>query len=122
MTEWLKVHAWKACVREYREFESHPLRHLADIVSVIAGSCATKTRELRQVREEATVVRNFVCRRGAWLSFFLDPLPEIFTPKRVCFELIEQFLAIIRTVEGLIPIKWVLNRVQLRRVWEQCPT
>ncbi len=28
VTEWLKVHAWKACVREYREFESHPLRQL----------------------------------------------------------------------------------------------
>ncbi len=27
VTEWLKVHAWNACVREYREFESHPLRH-----------------------------------------------------------------------------------------------
>jgi hypothetical protein len=26
VTEWLKVHAWNACVREYREFESHPLR------------------------------------------------------------------------------------------------
>ncbi len=27
VTEWLKVHAWNACVRKYREFESHPLRH-----------------------------------------------------------------------------------------------
>ena len=70
VTEWLKVHAWNACEREFREFESHPLRHLAYVFSVIAGSCATKTREPRQVREEATVVRNFVCRRGAWLSFF----------------------------------------------------
>ncbi|AGL62269.1 hypothetical protein L336_0566 [Candidatus Saccharimonas aalborgensis] len=28
MTEWLKVHAWKVCVRgnPHREFESHPLR------------------------------------------------------------------------------------------------
>ncbi len=26
VTEWLKVHAWNACVRKYREFESHPLR------------------------------------------------------------------------------------------------
>ncbi len=26
MTEWLKVHAWNACVRKYREFESHSLR------------------------------------------------------------------------------------------------
>ncbi len=28
VTEWLKVHAWNACVRKYREFESHPLRQL----------------------------------------------------------------------------------------------
>ena len=26
VTEWLKVHAWNACVRKYREFESLPLR------------------------------------------------------------------------------------------------
>ena len=30
VTEWLKVHAWKACVRKYREFESHPLRHFKE--------------------------------------------------------------------------------------------
>ena len=69
VTEWLKVHAWNACVRKYREFESHPLRHIFDL-GVIAGSCATKNRELRQVREEAAVTKLFVCRRGAWLSFF----------------------------------------------------
>lgn len=28
VTEWFKVHAWNACVREYREFESLLLRHL----------------------------------------------------------------------------------------------
>ena len=71
MTEWLKVHAWNACVRKYREFESHPLRHISDL-GVIAGSCATKNHEPRQVREEAAVVNLFVCRRGAWLSFFQD--------------------------------------------------
>jgi hypothetical protein len=27
VTEWLKVHAWKACVRKYRGFESLLLRH-----------------------------------------------------------------------------------------------
>ena len=29
VAEWLKAHAWKACVlrKRYREFESHPLRH-----------------------------------------------------------------------------------------------
>ncbi len=30
VTEWLKVHAWNACVRKYREFESHPLRHISE--------------------------------------------------------------------------------------------
>lgn len=39
---------------------------------LIAGSCATKARKPRQVREEATVAGCFVCRRGAWLSFFLQ--------------------------------------------------
>ncbi len=28
VTEWFKVHAWNACVRKYREFESHLLRHI----------------------------------------------------------------------------------------------
>ena len=71
VTEWLKVHAWNACVRKYREFESHPLRHEIDL-SVIAGSCATKNHELRQVREEAAAVNLFVCYGGARLSFFCN--------------------------------------------------
>ena len=70
VTEWLKVHAWNACVRKYREFESHPLRQKIDL-GVIAGSCTTKDHEPRQVREEAAAVTLLVCRRGAWLSFFL---------------------------------------------------
>ena len=28
VTEWFKVHAWNACVRKYREFESHLLRQI----------------------------------------------------------------------------------------------
>ncbi len=36
---------------------------------LIAGSCARKRREPRQVRKEATVPANFLCRRCAWLSF-----------------------------------------------------
>ncbi len=70
VTEWLKVHAWNACVRKYREFESHPLRHINLFFSVIAGSCATKSRKPRQVREEATVVSNFVCRSVPGYPFF----------------------------------------------------
>ena len=35
---------------------------------MIAGSCATKRYQPRQVRKEAAVVTSFVCRRGAWLS------------------------------------------------------
>ena len=42
---------------------------------LIAGSCATKSREPRQVRKEATVVGPFVCRRGAWLSSFFLSIP-----------------------------------------------
>ncbi len=40
------------------------------VCSLIAGSCAIKARESRQIRKEATVVIPFMCRRGAWLSFF----------------------------------------------------
>ena len=58
VTEWLKVHAWNACVRKYREFESHPLRQSS---TLIAGPRATENREPRQVREEATVTNLFVC-------------------------------------------------------------
>jgi len=36
---------------------------------LIAGSCARERREPRQVRKEATVPVNFLCRRYAWLSF-----------------------------------------------------
>ena len=82
VTEWLKVHAWNACVRKYREFESHPLRQKEDL-GVIAGSCATKNHKLRQVREEAAVVKLFVCRRGAWLSFFYQSI----SIKLACLEL-----------------------------------
>ena len=56
------------CRSSYRGFESLLLRQ--HDFSLIAGSCAIKVHELRQVREEATVVIPFVCRRGAWLSFF----------------------------------------------------
>jgi len=34
----------------------------------IAGSCATKYYEPRQIRKEAAVVNHFVCRRLTWLS------------------------------------------------------
>ena len=72
VAEWLKAHAWKACVRKYREFESHLLRQQIDL-GVIAGSCATKNRELRQVREEAAVVKLFVCRRVPGYPFLSHP-------------------------------------------------
>lgn len=62
MAERLKAHAWKACVRKYREFESHSLRQYMSS-TLIAGPCATKNHELRQVRKEATAVNLFVCCR-----------------------------------------------------------
>ena len=40
VTEWFKVHAWNACVREYREFESHLLRHY---MAIKTGSCLIAT-------------------------------------------------------------------------------
>lgn len=87
MTEWLKVHAWNACVRKYREFESHPLRQLHILTQVlIAGSCTTKNRELRQVREEAAAASLFVCCRVARLFFifFTPPLSFLSIPLYVC--------------------------------------
>ena len=40
-----------------------------DCPPLIAGSCAREGREPRQVRKEATVPADTLCRRGAWLSF-----------------------------------------------------
>lgn len=41
VTEWFKVHAWNACVRKYREFESHLLRHFLVTKS---GGCLDDNR------------------------------------------------------------------------------
>ena len=68
VTERPKVHDWKSCVRKRTE-GSNPSFSAREF-GLIAGSCATKARKPRQVREEATVASYFVCRRGAWLSFF----------------------------------------------------
>src|SRR5712692_6327615 len=40
-----------------------------ELPPLIAGSCAREGREPRQVRKEATVPADSLCRRGAWLSF-----------------------------------------------------
>ena len=55
MTEWLKVHAWKACVWQ-RTVGSNPTLS-ANGLSKIAGPepCALRRRELRQARKGATV-------------------------------------------------------------------
>ena len=39
VSEWLKEHAWKACVRRkaYRGFESRPLRTLTEDAYLIPG-------------------------------------------------------------------------------------
>lgn len=37
MAEWLKAHAWKACIRKmYHGFESHSLRFLGPVLSNVA--------------------------------------------------------------------------------------
>jgi hypothetical protein len=46
-----------------------PSEHLETCPPLIAGSCARERREPRQIRKEATVPVNSLCRRGAWLSF-----------------------------------------------------
>ena len=53
MTEWLKVHAWKACVRK-RTVGSNPT--LSASISIAGPEpCALGCRELRQARKGATV-------------------------------------------------------------------
>ena len=55
MTEWLKVHAWKACVRVTVPWVRIPLS--PPRATLIAGPkpCALRSRELRQARKGATV-------------------------------------------------------------------
>ena len=77
VAEWLKAHAWKACVRKYREFESHLLRQILSS-TLIAGPCATRNRKTRQVRKEATVATLLVC-QVTRLSFFLLFVSHFFT-------------------------------------------
>ena len=83
LSEWLKEHAWKACVRRtlYREFESLTLRHEifsappsdALIYSInysfqgrtaVSGSRAMEPREPRQARKGAAVNESFHVPRG----------------------------------------------------------
>ena len=88
MSERLKEHAWKACVRQKRTEGSNPslsaiftiqefppshtcrnsLRCQGLRIQLIAGSCATEGYEPRQVRKEAAAVIDSVCRGGAQLS------------------------------------------------------
>ena len=58
MTEWLKVHAWKACVRETVPRVRIPLSPPSDAFGrKFAGPepCALRHREPRQARKGATV-------------------------------------------------------------------
>ena len=82
LSEWLKEHAWKACVRRtlYREFESLTLRHeICSALSsaliysirdsfqgrtVVSGSRAMEPREPRQARKGAAVNEPFHVPRG----------------------------------------------------------
>jgi hypothetical protein len=56
VTEWLKVHAWKACVGKLTGGSNPPLSAIHPGEGRVLK---TGTRELRQVREEATVVGAF---------------------------------------------------------------
>ena len=72
VTEWLKVHAWKACVGKLTGGSNPPLSatHPGE-----GRVLKTGTREPRQVREEATVVGAFRAlgapgsHPGGWHSF-----------------------------------------------------
>ena len=65
MSEWFKVHAWKACIGESLSGVRIPLFPLQgpDALHITAG-------KPRQIRKEATVFRLWWCRRLSGLSFF----------------------------------------------------
>ena len=54
MTEWLKVHAWKACVRK-RTVGSNPTLSATGFWFAGPKPCALRSRESRQARKGATV-------------------------------------------------------------------
>jgi hypothetical protein len=78
----LKVHDWKSCVPlkrvpgvqippspPYRDARSRPVRAFEfGCRLLMAGSCARRNREPRQVRKEAAVAEEPLCHREAWLS------------------------------------------------------
>ena len=56
MTEWLKVHAWKACVRQRTEGSNPSLSAMMFDRNLVGSKpCALRSRELRQARKGATV-------------------------------------------------------------------
>ena len=63
MSEWFKVHAWKACVpKRYRGFESPSFR-IDESFAVNPGAMQNTAAEPRQIRKEATAGRRYLCRR-----------------------------------------------------------
>ena len=50
VTEWLKVHAWNACVRKYREFESHPLRQGFKMTLCLSASGWFQIKKVKKVQ------------------------------------------------------------------------
>ena len=83
MSEWLKEHAWKACVREtvprvriplsppliQKKWPSHDRPFVFKARSrQSVGSCAMGTHEPRQVRKEATVSDNSHVPRGSLIG------------------------------------------------------
>jgi hypothetical protein len=65
VSEWLKEHAWKACVpKRYRGFESPPLRHDSDLPKALktelwptVGVSTGRTQFLREVASVTSALR-----------------------------------------------------------------
>ena|GEM_PF-6893687 len=88
MTEWLKVHAWKACVREYREFESLLLRQYI------------KTPQLQSCGVLSFLVELFLSSPAAFFSSFPRVNYKIFISKFFFLRFPSLSFAFLRVLRG----------------------
>ena len=79
MTEWLKVHGWNPCVGQLTGGSNPPLSATFIIEKGEGRVPETGARELRQVREEATVATF----PGLWVAR-LSPFPMISVTLWLC--------------------------------------
>ena len=65
VSEWLKEHAWKACVpKRYRGFESLPLRQIADVSKALKNERAVTASNLPMPGKEHEGSHRALAKRG----------------------------------------------------------